>query len=143
MITGVESDALHALSGLDWPGNIPQLRQALEAAAIAAAGPVITLPDLAAAIPISCPVAARAACSNSAWAKASRKSNGRPSCKLAALGATNRKPPVFWASGAKPFLGSWIGTGPPRHPRAPNPTPHPPRQPLTRSGRQPDEIRPH
>ena len=50
-ITGVESDALHALSGLDWPGNIPQLRQALEAAAIAAAGPVITLPDLAAAIP--------------------------------------------------------------------------------------------
>jgi two-component system response regulator AtoC len=50
-LTGVESDALHALTGLDWPGNVPQLRQAIETAAISATGPVITLPDLAAAMP--------------------------------------------------------------------------------------------
>jgi len=39
--------AVEALQAYDWPGNVRELRHSLESAALAIAGPVIDVPDLA------------------------------------------------------------------------------------------------
>jgi two-component system nitrogen regulation response regulator NtrX len=43
---GVDPDALKRLAAYDWPGNIRELRNAVERLLILASGPTITLPDV-------------------------------------------------------------------------------------------------
>jgi DNA-binding NtrC family response regulator len=45
-ITGVEADALRALTGYPWPGNVRELENAIERAVAVAKGPTIELRDL-------------------------------------------------------------------------------------------------
>ena len=45
-ITGVENGFYEALEAFDWPGNVRQLRNALQSAVVMAASPVLRITDL-------------------------------------------------------------------------------------------------
>ena len=45
-LTGVSSDAIKALKGYRWPGNIPELKHIIQRAVLMCNGPVITLEEL-------------------------------------------------------------------------------------------------
>mgnify|MGYP003694153841 CR=1 FL=1 len=45
-VEGLSNEALSALEAYDWPGNVRQLRNAIERAVVLARGPVLDLTDL-------------------------------------------------------------------------------------------------
>jgi two-component system response regulator AtoC len=57
----ITADAMNTLLGYDWPGNIRELRTAIEHGVVMASGPKVTLRDLPAAIRQSATMAAGAA----------------------------------------------------------------------------------
>ena len=60
-VLDITADAMNTLLGYDWPGNIRELRAAIEHGVVMASGPKITLRDLPAAIRQSATVAIGAA----------------------------------------------------------------------------------
>ena len=60
-VVDITSDAMNVLLGYDWPGNIRELRTAIEHGVVMASGPKVTLRDLPAAIRQSASVATGAA----------------------------------------------------------------------------------
>src|SRR5438309_1197529 len=60
-VLDITTDAMNTLLGYDWPGNIRELRTAIEHGVVMASGPKVTLRDLPAAIRQSASVATGAA----------------------------------------------------------------------------------
>src|SRR5438270_912815 len=60
-VLDITADAMNTLLGYDWPGNIRELRTAIEHGVVMASGPKVTLRDLPAAIRQSATMAAGAA----------------------------------------------------------------------------------
>ena len=93
----LEPASIRALGRSDWPGNVAQLRRAIEAAYAEAPGSVIREVDLpgAASVPAS-----RTSPASSGWSG----KRSLPCCRRAA--ATSASPPPTWASRARRSTGA-------------------------------------